>query len=68
LEVPAQRLWYRLGEVKNQLLSAGCIAVQMSGSGTAFFGLCKDESHANEVFRRLRSEQSEVFLVQTVAD
>jgi len=66
LEVPAQKLWQRFGEVKNQLLAAGCLAVQMSGSGTAFFGLCKDETQAKEVFHRLQNEPThgnEVFLV-----
>ena len=68
LEVPAQKLWHRFGEVKEHLLQAGCLAVQMSGSGTAFFGLCKDEVHATETFRRLCDkpmQDSEVFLVQT---
>jgi 4-diphosphocytidyl-2-C-methyl-D-erythritol kinase len=53
LEVPAQKLWRRFGEVRNHLITAGCLAVQMCGSGTAFFGLCKDEAHANEVFQRI---------------
>jgi len=68
LEVPAQKLWHRFDEIKNQLLSAGCLVVQMSGSGTAFFGLCRDEIHATEAFLRLRgelSQGSDVFLVQT---
>ena len=53
LEVPAQKLWHRFGKLKNQLLQAGCLAVQMSGSGTAFFGLCRDEFHAGEILDRL---------------
>ena len=68
LEVPAQKLWNRFDEVKNQLLSAGCLAAQMSGSGTAFFGLCKDEAHAKAVFQHVQGEliqNWEVFLVQT---
>ena len=71
LEVPAQKLWHRFGEVKKQLLMMGCLAVQMSGSGTAFFGLCDDEAHAKEVFRRLHKEpmpDSEVFLASTTAN
>jgi len=70
LEVPAQKLWYRFGEVKNQLLAAGCLAVQMSGSGTAFFGLCKDETQAKEVFQRLHQEPTqgnEVFAASTIS-
>ena len=69
LEVPAQKLWHRFGEVKDQLLAAGCLAVQMSGSGTAFFGLCENEVHAKEIFQRLRrkfSQENELFLVRTM--
>ena len=54
LEVPAQKLWHRFGEVKDQLLSVGCLAVQMSGSGTAFFGLCENETHAKEIYHLLQ--------------
>ena len=54
LEVPVQKIWPRFGEVKQQLSESGCISCQMTGSGTAFFGLCEDESHATEVFQRLR--------------
>jgi 4-diphosphocytidyl-2-C-methyl-D-erythritol kinase len=53
LEVPAQKLWHRFGGIRNQLLAADCLAVQMCGSGTAFFGLCNNETHANEVLQRL---------------
>ena len=68
LEVPAQKLWHRFGDIREQLLSAGCLAVQMSGSGTAFFGLCKDEMHAVEAFQRLRSSsarENEIFVVRS---
>jgi len=68
LEVPAQKLWHRFGEIKNQLLAAGCLAVQMSGSGTAFFGLCQNEPHAQETFQRLLRnpvQGNEFFLVRT---
>jgi len=74
LEVPAQKLWHQFGEVKHQLLTAGCLAVQMSGSGTAFFGLCENEAHAKEAFQRLHREsvqgesvqENELFLVRTL--
>ena len=68
LEVPAQKLWHRFEEIKSQLLAAGCLAVQMSGSGTAFFGLCKNESHAQETLGRLTRnpvQGNEYFLVRT---
>jgi len=69
LEVPAQKLWHRFGKIKDQLLTAGCLAVQMSGSGTAFFGLCENDAHAEETFQRLHRELTqghELFLVRTV--
>jgi len=68
LEVPAKKLWHRFDEIKNQLLIAGCLAVQMSGSGTAFFGLCNDEVHAQETFAKLSRhpvQGNEYFLVRT---
>ena len=68
LEVPAQKLWHRFHEIKSQLLEAGCLAVQMSGSGTAFFGLCNSEVHAKEVFQRLdrySTPEGGYFLVST---
>jgi len=67
LEAPAQKLWHRFGEIKDLLFSAGCLAVQMSGSGTAFFGLCENEGRAKEVFQRLRdvsAGEDETFLVR----
>ncbi|MDR0328578.1 MAG: 4-(cytidine 5'-diphospho)-2-C-methyl-D-erythritol kinase [Planctomycetaceae bacterium] len=66
LEVPARSLWHRFDEIKQQLFSAGCLAVQMSGSGTTFFGLCQDETQAKDVFQQLQGGlkgNSEVFLV-----
>ena len=68
LEVPAKKLWDRFDAVKRQLSEAGCLAVQMSGSGTAFFGLCNNETHSQEVFQRLCGlpvQGNEYFLVRS---
>ena len=68
LEMSAKKLWHRFREVKRQLLESGCLAVQMSGSGTAFFGLCHDEAHAQETLKRLCAglvQGNELFLVRT---
>ena len=68
LEAPAQKLWHRFDEVKDQLLAMGCLAVQMSGSGTAFFGLCENEAHAKETFQRLYCQSmqtNKLFLART---
>jgi 4-diphosphocytidyl-2-C-methyl-D-erythritol kinase len=65
LEVPAQKLWHRFDEIRNRLVEAECLAVQMCGSGTAFFGLCSDEAHANEVLQRLAvQDEGKVFWTQ----
>jgi len=61
LEVPAQKLWNRFGDIRNLLLTADCLAVQMCGSGTAFFGLCKDETQAKEVLQRLMIQDTSIF-------
>ena len=46
LEVPASVIWGGFEETKRLLDGTDCLAVRMSGSGTAFFGLCRDAVHA----------------------
>ncbi|MDR0869364.1 MAG: 4-(cytidine 5'-diphospho)-2-C-methyl-D-erythritol kinase [Planctomycetaceae bacterium] len=54
LEVPARHLWHRFDEVRAMFDGLDCLAVQMSGSGTAFFGLCRSKRHARFVVKELR--------------
>jgi 4-diphosphocytidyl-2-C-methyl-D-erythritol kinase len=54
LEKPASEVWNRFNEVKSRLQKLDCIAVKMSGSGTAFYGLCHNAKHAKHVAAKLR--------------
>ncbi len=49
LEVPAAALWAGFEETRRLFDRVDCLAVRMSGSGTAFFGLCRDAEHARTV-------------------
>lgn len=55
LEEPASRLTPWIGRLRQEFASAGCIAHQMSGSGSSYFGICENERHARGVAGRLRS-------------
>ncbi|MDR0704807.1 MAG: 4-(cytidine 5'-diphospho)-2-C-methyl-D-erythritol kinase [Planctomycetaceae bacterium] len=54
LENPAQAVWYPFHQFKQELEKFDCLTVRMSGSGTAFYGLCRNARHATCVAGRLR--------------
>ncbi len=54
LEVPAREIWPEFETAKRELSRLDCLAVQMSGSGTAFFGLCENAHHAEYAADQLR--------------
>lgn len=54
LEAPAFTLEPRVRGVRDALLAAGCSAALMTGSGSAVFGLCRDDDHARSVLMRWR--------------
>jgi 4-diphosphocytidyl-2-C-methyl-D-erythritol kinase len=54
LEKPASEIWKRFNEIKRRLERLDCIAVRMSGSGTAFYGLCHSAKHSRVVAAKLR--------------
>ncbi|MDR3183100.1 MAG: 4-(cytidine 5'-diphospho)-2-C-methyl-D-erythritol kinase [Planctomycetaceae bacterium] len=66
LEVPARKLWTgfdtAFDDVRRKLTEAGCIAVQLCGSGASFFGLCYNQRHAEETASKL-SPGGQVFAV-----
>lgn len=49
-----------LAELKQSLLSAGCVAAAMSGSGPTIFGVCTSQSHAEDVASRFSSVPTSV--------
>ena len=55
LEEPAARLTPWIGRLRQEFKNAGCIAQQMSGSGSSYFGICENARHARRVAGRLRS-------------
>jgi 4-diphosphocytidyl-2-C-methyl-D-erythritol kinase len=54
LEFPAEKLWNNFTTVKERLEKAGCIAVRMTGSGTAFYGLSRNGEDAEDIAEQLR--------------
>lgn len=44
-----------IGRMERELAATDCLAAQMSGSGSAYFGICRHARHAQRVARRLRS-------------
>lgn len=55
LEEPAAQLTPWIGRLRKEFETAGCIAQQMSGSGSSYFGICENARHARRVASRLRS-------------
>ncbi len=66
LAEPASALLPSLGPVRGMLLSAGALGVVMSGSGSAWCGLARDESHASEVASRSRSAVDRVWIAHSI--
>ncbi|MDR0337540.1 MAG: 4-(cytidine 5'-diphospho)-2-C-methyl-D-erythritol kinase [Planctomycetaceae bacterium] len=54
LEKPARVIWESFDRIKSELERVDCLAVCMSGSGTAFYGLCRNDRHAKFVAGQLR--------------
>lgn len=50
------RKYPAVGELLSALEEAGAMAVSMTGSGPAVFGLARSEEHAERICRRLREE------------
>jgi len=53
LEEPALRLHGELGEVKRLMAEEGLLGVTMTGSGSAFFGLCERKEAARQIKQKL---------------
>ena len=57
LEEPAAQLTPWIGRLRKEFETAGCVAWQMSGSGSSYFGICENARHARRVAGRLRSKR-----------
>lgn len=57
LQPPAERIAPAVTQVKAAMDQLGLLAHQMTGSGAAYFGLCRSLRHAVAVAARLRQQQ-----------
>ncbi len=55
LEEAAAQLSPWIDRLRREFSAAGCPAAQMSGSGTSYFGICRQSLHARQIAARLRS-------------
>ena len=53
-----------IGEIKKSLLGAGCTSSQMTGSGSAVFGVCRDEDQGKKVLIKIKERYPRSFFVQ----
>lgn len=55
LAAPAEALSPWVGRVRRAVAEQGCLVDQMTGSGTAYFGICRHAQHARRVAGRLQA-------------
>lgn len=66
LQAPAEQLCPLLKQVRQAFEAESFLAHQMSGSGTAWFGLCRTKTEANVIAARLRAQRlGRVFVAST---
>ncbi|HEX4130055.1 MAG TPA: 4-(cytidine 5'-diphospho)-2-C-methyl-D-erythritol kinase [Pirellulales bacterium] len=66
LQPAARELSPWIARLENEFSRVDCVAHQMSGSGTSYFGLCRNARHARRIARVLRSRgECQVFAVDT---
>jgi 4-diphosphocytidyl-2-C-methyl-D-erythritol kinase len=67
LEEAAEPLSPWINTMRVEFSKMDCIAAQMSGSGTSYFGICRNAGHARRAASRLRSRGFErVFAVRSL--
>jgi 4-diphosphocytidyl-2-C-methyl-D-erythritol kinase len=68
LQAPAEELSPWIGKLRTAFASSGCVAHQMSGSGSSYFGLCWHVGQARRLARRLRGMNlGAVMVAETVS-
>jgi len=56
----------KLADYRDRFLTAGAAQVHLAGSGPALFSLVQDRSEAEDICRRLRKQNVEVYVAETV--
>lgn len=68
LQAPAEQLCPLLEQVKQAFEAESFLAHQMSGSGTAWFGICRTETEARDIAAKLDSQQlGHLFVASTLS-
>jgi 4-diphosphocytidyl-2-C-methyl-D-erythritol kinase len=57
LEEAAAALSPWVNRLRDEFAREDCLAARLSGSGTAYFGICRHARHARRVARRLHARQ-----------
>jgi 4-diphosphocytidyl-2-C-methyl-D-erythritol kinase len=66
LQPAAESLSPWIARIASHVAAEDCLAAQMSGSGSAYFGICRHARHARRVARRLQSRDiGRVYAVST---
>lgn len=65
LEMPAFKLHPQLAEIKEELVTAGCLGALLSGSGSAIFGIAWSKDEAQKIAQKLCLETD--YWVQSVS-
>jgi len=66
LEPITAKRYPEIMQIKQQLLTFGADAAQMSGTGPTVFGVCRKQSRAQRVYNSLKGFCKEVYLVRPV--
>ncbi|MFC6182601.1 4-(cytidine 5'-diphospho)-2-C-methyl-D-erythritol kinase [Lactiplantibacillus daowaiensis] len=66
LESITAKRYPEITQIKQQLLTFGADAAQMSGTGPTVFGVCRKQSRAQRVYNSLKGFCKEVYLVRPV--
>lgn len=66
LEYAVLKDYPELRNIKEKLIKLGCHGALMSGSGPTFFGIAKDEAHAQELANAIRSDEYATWVAKTV--
>lgn len=68
LQAPAEALSPWIGKLASAFDGQGCYGHQMSGSGSSYFGICRNALHARQVGRRLNAGGlGFVYVTRTIA-
>ena len=67
LEATSRKLCPKIGQIRRMFEKLDCLAHQMTGSGTAWFALCRSKRQANQLALQLRqADMGSIFVAHSV--